>query len=168
MLLTKVWLIYSRWLFRSPSLETVEREDIAVYDVVFHMVFVSAMGRTGHEFSLVSVLVSFFIPFSRPKTTVEYVFSRYVHLFFRLGVIINCSGAWFNTVKALLKNVYTNPRNWWHQRKKGSKTSSSKKLPHSNRSDNGQTNLASNISLPQTGEEAMKRLFACKGKDPYR
>ncbi|KAG8225321.1 hypothetical protein J437_LFUL001936 [Ladona fulva] len=28
--------------------------------------------------------------------------------------------------------------------------------------------LECNISLPSTGEEAMKRLLACKGKDPYR
>jgi DnaJ family protein C protein 14 len=28
--------------------------------------------------------------------------------------------------------------------------------------------LDSNISLPSTGEEAMRRLLACKGKDPYR
>lgn len=27
--------------------------------------------------------------------------------------------------------------------------------------------LKHNISLPVTGEEAMKRLLACKGKDPY-
>lgn len=27
--------------------------------------------------------------------------------------------------------------------------------------------LESNIALPSTGEEAMKRLLACKGKDPY-
>lgn len=27
--------------------------------------------------------------------------------------------------------------------------------------------LEANISLPSTGEEAMKRLLACKGKDPY-
>jgi len=28
--------------------------------------------------------------------------------------------------------------------------------------------LDNNISLPSTGEEAMRRLLACKGKDPYR
>lgn len=28
--------------------------------------------------------------------------------------------------------------------------------------------LTVNISLPATGDEAMKRLLACKGKDPYR
>ena len=28
--------------------------------------------------------------------------------------------------------------------------------------------LKENISLPTTGEEAMKRLLACRGKDPYR
>lgn len=88
--------------------------------------------------------------------------------FDRLGVIISCGGAWFSTVKALLKNLCTNPRHWWHQRKKNSKTSSSKKTAYSNRSENGPANITSNISLPQTGEEAMKRLFACKGKDPYR
>ncbi|RVE47223.1 hypothetical protein evm_008091 [Chilo suppressalis] len=35
--------------------------------------------------------------------------------------------------------------------------------------DNGNdsTNLNANIPLPATGEEAMKRLLACKGKDPY-
>lgn len=27
--------------------------------------------------------------------------------------------------------------------------------------------LQSNINMPQTGDEAMKRLLACKGKDPY-
>lgn len=27
--------------------------------------------------------------------------------------------------------------------------------------------LEANIALPSTGEEAMKRLLACKGKDPY-
>lgn len=27
--------------------------------------------------------------------------------------------------------------------------------------------LETNIALPSTGEEAMKRLLACKGKDPY-
>lgn len=43
--------------FFSPSLETVERENITVRDVVFHVVFVSAMGRAGHEFSFVLVLV---------------------------------------------------------------------------------------------------------------
>ncbi|XP_065222879.1 dnaJ homolog dnj-5 [Planococcus citri] len=86
--------------------------------------------------------------------------------FYLLGVIVSCSGAWFSTVKSLLKNLCTNPRNWWHQRKKNGKQSSSKKS-YSNRSDNSHGNLTSNISLPQTGEEAMKRLFACKGKDPY-
>lgn len=37
-------------------------------------------------------------------------------------------------------------------------------------SDNGSdsSKLNSNIPLPATGEEAMKRLLACKGKDPYR
>ena len=94
--------------------------------------------------------------------------NAFICLTHRLGVIINCSGAWFSTVKALLKNVCMNPRHWWHQRKKGNKPSSSKKLPYSNRLDNSPANLTSNISLPQTGEEAMKRLFACKGKDPYR
>ncbi|XP_045446440.1 putative uncharacterized protein DDB_G0282133 [Melitaea cinxia] len=36
-------------------------------------------------------------------------------------------------------------------------------------SDNGSdsSKLNSNIPLPATGEEAMKRLLACKGKDPY-
>lgn len=28
--------------------------------------------------------------------------------------------------------------------------------------------LEVNIAMPSTGEEAMKRLLACKGKDPYR
>jgi DnaJ family protein C protein 14 len=28
--------------------------------------------------------------------------------------------------------------------------------------------LENNISLPATGDEAMRRLLACKGKDPYR
>lgn len=28
--------------------------------------------------------------------------------------------------------------------------------------------LEHNINMPTTGEEAMKRLLACKGKDPYR
>lgn len=28
--------------------------------------------------------------------------------------------------------------------------------------------LQHNISLPTTGDEAMKRLLSCKGKDPYR
>lgn len=28
--------------------------------------------------------------------------------------------------------------------------------------------LSHNICMPSTGEEAMKRLLACKGKDPYR
>lgn len=28
--------------------------------------------------------------------------------------------------------------------------------------------LQTNIPLPTTGEEALKRLLACKGKDPYR
>lgn len=28
--------------------------------------------------------------------------------------------------------------------------------------------LEHNIQMPLTGEEAMKRLLACKGKDPYR
>lgn len=28
--------------------------------------------------------------------------------------------------------------------------------------------LHTNIPLPTTGEEALKRLLACKGKDPYR
>jgi hypothetical protein len=28
--------------------------------------------------------------------------------------------------------------------------------------------LENNISLPSTGDEAMRRLLACKGKDPYR
>ncbi|XP_046960932.1 dnaJ homolog dnj-5 isoform X1 [Vanessa cardui] len=32
---------------------------------------------------------------------------------------------------------------------------------------NDATKLNSNIPLPATGEEAMKRLLACKGKDPY-
>ncbi|CAG9784846.1 unnamed protein product [Diatraea saccharalis] len=32
---------------------------------------------------------------------------------------------------------------------------------------NDSTNLNANIPLPATGEEAMKRLLACKGKDPY-
>lgn len=30
-----------------------------------------------------------------------------------------------------------------------------------------QGGLEANIALPSTGEEAMKRLLACKGKDPY-
>ncbi|OWR48789.1 DnaJ-22 [Danaus plexippus plexippus] len=33
--------------------------------------------------------------------------------------------------------------------------------------DSNDTKLNSNIPLPATGEEAMKRLLACKGKDPY-
>lgn len=37
------------------------------------------------------------------------------------------------------------------------------------KTDNGNdsTKLNANIPLPATGEEAMKRLLACKGKDPY-
>lgn len=31
-----------------------------------------------------------------------------------------------------------------------------------------ESKLNTNIPLPATGEEAMKRLLACKGKDPYR
>ncbi|KAJ0179701.1 hypothetical protein K1T71_004292 [Dendrolimus kikuchii] len=34
-------------------------------------------------------------------------------------------------------------------------------------SNNDSTKLSQNIPLPATGEEAMKRLLACKGKDPY-
>ncbi|XP_013201127.2 dnaJ homolog dnj-5 [Amyelois transitella] len=34
-------------------------------------------------------------------------------------------------------------------------------------SGNDSTKLNANIPLPATGEEAMKRLLACKGKDPY-
>lgn len=34
-------------------------------------------------------------------------------------------------------------------------------------SDNNRKNYT-NIPLPSTGDEAMKRLLACKGKDPYR
>ncbi|VVD02721.1 unnamed protein product [Leptidea sinapis] len=34
-------------------------------------------------------------------------------------------------------------------------------------SDNESNKLYSNIQLPATGEEAMKRLLACQGKDPY-
>lgn len=34
--------------------------------------------------------------------------------------------------------------------------------------DKESTKLNANIPLPATGEEAMKRLLACKGKDPYR
>ncbi|XP_059052432.1 dnaJ homolog dnj-5 [Achroia grisella] len=34
-------------------------------------------------------------------------------------------------------------------------------------SSNGSTKLNTNIPLPATGDEAMKRLLACKGKDPY-
>ncbi|XP_052750443.1 uncharacterized protein LOC113511899 [Galleria mellonella] len=34
-------------------------------------------------------------------------------------------------------------------------------------SSNDSTKLNTNIPLPATGEEAMKRLLACKGKDPY-
>ncbi|CAF4904159.1 unnamed protein product [Pieris macdunnoughi] len=34
-------------------------------------------------------------------------------------------------------------------------------------SDNESNKLNSNIPLPSTGEEAMKRLLACQGKDPY-
>lgn len=33
---------------------------------------------------------------------------------------------------------------------------------------NSGNTLQTNIPLPTTGEEALKRLLACKGKDPYR
>lgn len=33
--------------------------------------------------------------------------------------------------------------------------------------NNGLGGLNSNIPLPSTGEEAMHRLLACKGRDPY-
>ncbi|XP_076663522.1 uncharacterized protein LOC143366358 [Andrena cerasifolii] len=44
------------------------------------------------------------------------------------------------------------------------KTKSEEKEENSNWIRGG---LESNIALPSTGEEAMKRLLACKGKDPY-
>lgn len=41
-----------------------------------------------------------------------------------------------------------------------------KKQPDEN-SKSSQPGLQNNINMPTTGEEAMKRLLACKGKDPY-
>lgn len=51
---------------------------------------------------------------------------------------------------------------WWYRWGKRS-------LPSKNSLESpGSGGLKSNISLPATGDEAMKRLLACKGKDPYR
>lgn len=42
-----------------------------------------------------------------------------------------------------------------------------KSEPTEDNSNFSHTGLQHNINMPTTGEEAMKRLLACKGKDPY-
>ncbi|KAG8335725.1 protein transport [Homalodisca vitripennis] len=49
--------------------------------------------------------------------------------------------------------------NWWAKKPPPPPKPSEPTLPGG---------LTANISLPATGDEAMKRLLACKGKDPYR
>lgn len=51
---------------------------------------------------------------------------------------------------------------WLYEKCKGNKTS--KDNEENNFVHNG---LQNNINMPTTGDEAMKRLLACKGKDPY-
>lgn len=52
---------------------------------------------------------------------------------------------------------------WLHDKFKGRKKSeSTDDTPHFTHSG-----LQNNINMPTTGDEAMKRLLACKGKDPY-
>jgi DnaJ family protein C protein 14 len=60
--------------------------------------------------------------------------------------------------------------NFWRNDRKSSwrKHSSSCSGDEVNFKDGFPAKLENNISLPSTGEEAMRRLLACKGKDPYR
>lgn len=53
---------------------------------------------------------------------------------------------------------------WIQDRFKGRKKADAVPEENPNFVHNG---LQHNISMPTTGEEAMKRLLACKGKDPY-
>ena len=61
---------------------------------------------------------------------------------------------------------------WWHFWQSNKKSSpggkSSKDGSGVDFKDGLPLGLENNISLPSTGEEAMRRLLACKGKDPYR
>lgn len=54
--------------------------------------------------------------------------------------------------------------NWLYEKFKGRKKESAKTEEETNFVQNG---LKHNINMPTTGDEAMKRLLACKGKDPY-
>ena len=42
----------------STSLETMEGKDLAIFDLIFHLVFESTLGRTGDEFPSMFLLVS--------------------------------------------------------------------------------------------------------------
>ena len=53
--------------------------------------------------------------------------------------------------------------NFWQSNKKSSGASSNNAFK-----DGLPLGLENNIALPATGDEAMRRLLACKGKDPYR
>ncbi|XP_063226646.1 uncharacterized protein LOC134533199 isoform X2 [Bacillus rossius redtenbacheri] len=62
---------------------------------------------------------------------------------------------------------------WWQFWRRRSAKSKGKVPPTEEEDTSGRfkdgfpPGLENNISLPSTGEEAMKRLLACKGKDPY-
>ncbi|XP_049959574.1 uncharacterized protein LOC126477457 isoform X1 [Schistocerca serialis cubense] len=64
---------------------------------------------------------------------------------------------------AVIYQISIWPRNWW----KGSTKSNSNNTTKDKSHGGIPASLENNISLPCTGEEAMKRLLACKGKDPY-
>jgi len=58
--------------------------------------------------------------------------------------------------------------NFWRNKRKSSIGGQSSGSGGVNFKDGFPSGLENNISLPATGEEAMRRLLACKGKDPYR
>lgn len=97
--------------------------------------------------------------------------SSYVYEFYLLHVVLSrCAVTWETSLVWLMwlrcricGIVFwsTNDR-WWNfwSRQGSQPTKPPEPVLHGG--------LTNNISLPATGDEAMKRLLACKGKDPYR
>lgn len=88
----------------------------------------------------------------------------YCIVFFRCAVTWETSLVWLMWLRCRVCGIVswlTNDR-WWNfwSRQGSQPTKPPEPVLHGG--------LTSNISLPATGDEGMKRLLACKGKDPYR
>lgn len=99
------------------------------------------------------------------------IFSLSIHLGRDFAInlwkgLVDCWHSFTSTGEAILKRWRLSAWIWqkFEDRFKGRKKKKSAEEETNSFLQNG---LETNINMPTTGEEAMKRLLACKGKDPY-